>query len=71
MWCDSGGFCATAVGLWTALLHTSLLSWGPCAAEVGRELWRSSGPSPVLKQGHTEPITQDMFRWHLNISKDG
>lgn len=27
--------------------------------EVGRDLWRSSGPNPLLKQGHAEPIAQD------------
>lgn len=27
--------------------------------EVGRGLWRSSGPIPLLKQGHLEPLAQD------------
>lgn len=27
--------------------------------EVGRGLWRSSSPSPLLKQGHLEQVTQD------------
>jgi len=27
--------------------------------EVGRDLWRSSGPIPLLKQGHLEPVTQE------------
>jgi len=27
--------------------------------EVGRDLWRSSGPIPLLKQGHLEPVAQD------------
>ena len=27
--------------------------------EVGRDLWRSSGPNPLLKQGHLEPVAQD------------
>ena len=26
--------------------------------EVGRDLWRSSGPTPVLKQGHLELVAQ-------------
>ena len=31
--------------------------------EVGRDLWnssgRSSGPTPLLKHGHLEPVAQD------------
>ena len=27
--------------------------------EVGRDLWRSSGPRPLLKQGHLETVAQD------------
>ena len=27
--------------------------------EVGRELWRSSGPIPLLKQGHLQLVVQD------------
>jgi len=26
---------------------------------VGRHIWRSSGPSTLLKQGHLEPVAQD------------
>lgn len=26
--------------------------------EVGRDLWRSSGSIPLLKQGHLEPVVQ-------------
>jgi len=29
------------------------------AAEVGRDLWMSSGPTPLLKQGHLEKAAQD------------
>lgn len=25
--------------------------------EVGKDLWRSSGPAPLLKQGHLQPVT--------------
>lgn len=39
---------------------------GPCnkkqnhrVVEVGRNLWRSSGPTPLLKWGHPEPVAQD------------
>jgi len=28
-------------------------------AEVGKDLWRSSGPTPLLKQGYLEPVAQD------------
>jgi len=27
--------------------------------EVGRDLWRSSGPIPLLKQEHLETVAQD------------
>ena len=27
--------------------------------EVRRDLWRASGPTPLLKQGHPEPVAQD------------
>jgi len=27
--------------------------------EVGRGFWRSSGPNPLLKQGHLELVAQD------------
>jgi len=27
--------------------------------KVGRELWRSSSPTPLLKQGHLQPVSQD------------
>ena len=27
--------------------------------EVGRDFWRSSSPTPLIKQGHWEPIAQD------------
>lgn len=28
-------------------------------ADVGRELWKSSGPISLLKQGFLEPVAQD------------
>ena len=27
--------------------------------EVGRDIWKSSGPTPLLKQDHLEPVAQD------------
>lgn len=27
--------------------------------EVGRDLWRLSSPTPLLKQGHSEPAAQE------------
>ena len=27
--------------------------------EVGQDLWTSSGPTPLLRQGHLEPVAQD------------
>ena len=44
-------------------------SQGHCMAEVGRDLWRSSGPTPLLKQGHPEPVAQDheyLQGWRLH-----
>lgn len=35
--------------------------------EVGRDPWRSSGPMPLLKQGHLEQITQD----HVQTAFEG
>ena len=29
-------------------------------AEAGRDLWRSSCPIPLLKQGHLDPVVQDL-----------
>ena len=39
--------------------------------EVGRDFWRLSGPTLLLKQGHPEPVAQDRSIRLLNISKDG
>ena len=30
--------------------------------ETGGDLWRSSGPTPVLKQGHLEQVAQDCIQ---------
>jgi len=38
--------------------------------EVGRHLWRSSGPSPLLQQEHLEPVVQTHAQL-LTVSKDG
>jgi len=27
--------------------------------EIGRDVWRSSSPANLLKQGHLEPVVQD------------
>jgi len=42
--------------------------------EVGEDLWRSSAPTPLCKQGHLEPVVQDrvqmafenLQRWRLH-----
>ena len=39
--------------------------------EWSRHLWRSSGPTSLLKQGHLEQVARTMLRWLLNISKEG
>ena len=38
--------------------------------EVGRDLWRSSGPTSLLKQGHLELVVQDQVQM-INISRKG
>ena len=40
-------------------------------AEVGRNLWRSSGPSPLHKQGHRESVTQDHVQVTFTVSEHG
>ena len=39
--------------------------------EIGRDFWTLSGPPPLLKQGHLEPVAQDHVQMVLNIAKDG
>ena len=36
--------------------------------EVGRDLWRSSGPTPLLKHGHLEPVAQDYVQMAFALS---
>ena len=43
-------------------LRSMRISQNPRMAEVGRDLWRSSGPTPLLKQGHLEPVDQGCYR---------
>jgi len=38
--------------------------------EVGRDVWSASGPSPLLKQGHLEPLPGTMSRHLLLSPKD-
>ena len=38
---------------------TSHLSQNHRMVEVGGDLWRSFGPTPLLKQGHQEPLAQN------------
>lgn len=40
-------------------------------AEIERNLWRSPDLNYRLKQDHQEVLTSIMFRWCLNISKNG
>ena len=35
---------------------------------MGRDLWRSSGPTPLLKQGHLEPVAQDHVQMVFSVS---
>lgn len=37
--------------------------------EVGRGLWRTSGPTPPIRQGHLEPVTQDFVTEAANTKK--
>lgn len=40
-------------------------------SEFGRDLWRPSGPIPLLKQSHLDRLPRTMHRWCLNISRAG
>jgi len=46
-------------------------SQNPRLVGVGRDLWRSSCPTPLLRQGHPEQLHRPASKWVLNISKDG
>ena len=39
--------------------------------EGGRDIWRSSCPTPLLKQGHLDPVAQDRvqiaFEYHERL----
>ena len=37
-------------------------SWSHKIIEIGRWLWRSSGPTPLLKQGYLEQVAQENIR---------
>lgn len=39
--------------------------------EVGTDLWKSSGPTSLLMQGHLQRLPRTTSGWFLNISKDG
>ena len=39
-------------------------------AEVGRELWRSSGPIPLLEQGNLEPVAQDRVQMAFELLQE-
>lgn len=38
--------------------------------EVGNHIWRSSGPVPVLKQGHLKPVDQDRVQTAFEIQRE-
>ena len=40
-------------------------------AEVGRDLWRSSGPNPLFKQGHPEQVALDKVQMVFEDLQDG
>ena len=50
--------------------NSSPRSWHR-TVKVGRDLWSSSGPTPLLNQGHLELVAQDHVQTLLNVSKDG
>jgi len=39
--------------------YTELLLQNHRMVKAGRDLWRSSGPTPLLSQCHLEPVAQD------------
>lgn len=51
------------------------ITWNHRTIEVGRDLFRSSSPTPLLRQGQLKQITQDHIQsgyeclhgWRLNI----
>lgn len=38
---------------------------------VQKDLWKSSGPNPLLSQSHLKPVTQAYIQTALNISRHG
>lgn len=47
------------------------MSQNQTTVEIGRELWRSSYPVLLLKQGDLEQAARTMSTQLLNTSKDG
>jgi len=43
----------------------------PIVVTVGRDLWRSFGPTPLLTQGDQQQVAQDCIQMALSISTDG
>ena len=39
--------------------------------EVGKDLWRSSGPTPLLEQGHLELVAQDHIQMAFEYLQGG
>jgi len=52
-------------------LHRITESQNHRMLRVGGDLCRSSGPTPLPKQGHLQQAAQDLVRWVLNISREG
>lgn len=38
---------------------------------VGRDMWRSPGPTPLFKRGHLEQVTQDQVRVAFDYLQGG
>lgn len=56
------------IRMWKLWLTISELSQNHCMVEAGRYLWRASGPTPMLKQGHLERVAQDHVQTACQLS---
>lgn len=59
-WCEQCWFNGWCAGLGESQNYRMV--------EVGRDLWRSSCPGPLLRQGHPEPVAQDHVQASLLVS---
>jgi len=59
---------------WTVMRHSPFkhrITKNHRRVWAGRDLWRSSSPTPIPKQVHLDQATQDLIHVILNISREG